>query len=91
MAQKPIIEHAKEFVDDALENAKEGLGTLPPTARKKLGDLNLDVTSTVRRVAEAAGPTWKAVQKQVRQNPGVALCLGAFLGFAIGFLVRGRD
>jgi ElaB/YqjD/DUF883 family membrane-anchored ribosome-binding protein len=91
VAEKSIIEQTNESVDDALEQAKERLGTLPAKLGKQLDDLNLNITSLAARAAGSAGDIWKATRKQVRKNPGTALSLGALLGFAIGFLGRRRD
>jgi ElaB/YqjD/DUF883 family membrane-anchored ribosome-binding protein len=91
MAQRPIIEETSEVIADALQNASEELGTLPPKLGQQLGELNLKITSTARRAAESAGAMWKATHKQVRKNPGAAVSIGALLGFAIGFLVSRRD
>jgi ElaB/YqjD/DUF883 family membrane-anchored ribosome-binding protein len=91
MESKPIIEQASEFVEDALDHAKEGLESLPRTARKRVGNLNRKTNAGAKRLADAVGPTWKAVQRQVRENPGIALGLGVLVGLLIGSLVRGRD
>jgi len=91
VAQKTIIEHANEFVEDKLERAGEALGGLPETARKQFDDLNLDVASASKRVGETAQSAWQTARQQVRQSPVAALGIGALLGFVLGFLVRGRD
>lgn len=87
MSQKPITEQANEFIDGVLEHAEDELGT----AGKQMDDLSRDIRSTASRVADSAGATWRDLRKQVRQNPEASLFVGAFLGFAIGFLMRGRD
>lgn len=87
MSQKPITEQANEFIEGALEHAEEEFGT----ARKRMDDLSREITSTASRVVDSAGATFKDLRKQVRENPEASLCIGAFLGFAMGFLVRGRD
>ena len=89
MAQEPIIQQTKEFIADALEDAKARLEAPAAAARKQLGDLDLKATS--RRVADSATSLWKKTRKQVQQNPEGALCVGAFVGLALGLLLRGRD
>ena len=89
MAQNPIIKNASELVEDTVEHAKERLGNLPETARRQLGDLNLDVTA--KRAREAARSAWETMRAQVRQHPGAALCIGTLFGFVLGFLMRRDD
>jgi ElaB/YqjD/DUF883 family membrane-anchored ribosome-binding protein len=91
MAQETIIGQANEFVENTLEHARKSLDELPKKTRKQFDDLNLDVASASKRVGETAQSAWETARQQVRHSPGAALGIGALIGFALGFFVRGRD
>ncbi len=95
MAKETPFDHARDFVEEKIDQTKEVLGESYSRAREQFDDLSGDVRknlkSTAKRLEKDYGYLWNDLRRYVRDNPGTALGISLGIGFLFGYLFRGGD